>query len=153
MPRHQYSDSSTTVSTVNNSCRNNIISNSETHTLIFFSLVFLCPFFSLAISYIQTAACMQAYMRAHGQFSRGFFLIAFAESSWCSFTKCRDYLTLLFADTTKSTPTHSTWKLTITDQAKHSNTLTLITSNARSYFHSPSFSPWFDPFQLSNNTQ
>lgn len=73
MPRHQYSDSSTTVSTVNNSCRNNIISNSETHTLIFFSLVFLCPFFSLAISYIQTAACMQAYMRAHGQFSRGFF--------------------------------------------------------------------------------
>lgn len=46
MPRHQYSDSSTTVSTVNNSCRNNIISNSETHTLIFFFFTCLpLPFF------------------------------------------------------------------------------------------------------------
>lgn len=88
-------------------------------------------------------------MKAHSKLRGVLEFNSLADFSRCDITS---YLTLLCADTTKSIPTCCTWKWTITNQPKHSNTLTLIAPSVCSYFRSASFSLQFDPCQRSKAT-
>ena len=147
MHGHQYTDSSTIV-TVNNSCRKNISSKTSTHSH-FFSTSLLLPSFSHWLSFvIQTEA---SYTQVHMHF---FKCLICCRASWCSITKCLSYITSLYADTTQI---HLNTRHMETDNNGPTKTFqhtdTHYIKCAHSYFRSLSFSPWFDPFQLSNTTQ